>query len=402
MPNTFSSSGIVSNSSTANFNAWINEVFAGLVTNCGLRQLPAAMDSGQFANPVTGVVVPVANTAAGYWMFAFTDPLALGPLSTVAAIAGGASYTNGTYTAVPLTGGLGSGAKATIVVAGNVVTTVTITTAGTGYAIGDQLSAAAANIGGTGSGFACYVNALTSAAAPVVMKLEAGTGASTSTANMWLTVGTSWTSNGTVGAANNGAVTLRTALTSAAQASSVTTYNSRFMYNNTLGACAMVFKETGGSAGGSQAFFYIFRSNDTSGNPTANGLHVVTQCNATNPVNNTSNAPFDAMMSYTANTVVNPPSISMSSLPNALPFAQTTLLTGGVTYAFPLYTWTPALSFSAYAAVVTKNDIPIDNTVVCALVGSTPLTFLCTWPCDTSAGSFGFTAAVPAMLILWQ
>lgn len=76
-----------------------------------------------------------------------------GPILTTNNLVGGSSYTNGTYTTVPLTGGSGTGSEATIVVAGNVVTTVTITTAGNGYVVGDQLSAAAANIGGTGSGF---------------------------------------------------------------------------------------------------------------------------------------------------------------------------------------------------------------------------------------------------------
>lgn len=74
--------------------------------------------------------------------------LALGNLTA------GSGYTNnGTYTNVALTGGSGSGAKATIVVAGNAVTSATITTAGTGYKDGDSLSAAAADIGTSGSGF---------------------------------------------------------------------------------------------------------------------------------------------------------------------------------------------------------------------------------------------------------
>lgn len=76
-----------------------------------------------------------------------------GPILTTNNLVGGSSYTNGTYTTVPLTGGSGTGAEATIVVAGNVVTTVTITTAGNGYVVGDQLSADVGDIGGTGSGF---------------------------------------------------------------------------------------------------------------------------------------------------------------------------------------------------------------------------------------------------------
>lgn len=80
-----------------------------------------------------------------------------GPILTTNNLVGGSSYTNGTYTTVPLTGGSGTGAEATIVVAGNVVTTVTITTDGNGYVVGDQLSATAASIGGTGSGFSVDV-----------------------------------------------------------------------------------------------------------------------------------------------------------------------------------------------------------------------------------------------------
>jgi len=76
-----------------------------------------------------------------------------GPILTTGTLVGGTTYTNGTYTAVTLTGGSGTGAKATIVVSGAAVTSVTITTAGNGYVVGDTLSALASAIGGTGSGF---------------------------------------------------------------------------------------------------------------------------------------------------------------------------------------------------------------------------------------------------------
>jgi len=76
---------------------------------------------------------------------------------TRGAITGGAGYTNGTYVGVALTGGTGSGAIATIVVAGNAVTGVTITNGGNYYNVGDVLSAPAASIGGTGSGFSVLV-----------------------------------------------------------------------------------------------------------------------------------------------------------------------------------------------------------------------------------------------------
>jgi hypothetical protein len=80
-----------------------------------------------------------------------------GPILTTSNLVGGSVYTNGTYTTVPLTGGSGTGAKATVTVSGNAVTVVTITTKGNSYLIGDTLSAASASIGGTGSGFSVKV-----------------------------------------------------------------------------------------------------------------------------------------------------------------------------------------------------------------------------------------------------
>ena len=67
----------------------------------------------------------------------------------------------------PSQAALESGAQATIVVAGGVVTTVTITTAGTGYKLRDQLSALASNIGGTGTGFVAQVAHFSSNQTPV-------------------------------------------------------------------------------------------------------------------------------------------------------------------------------------------------------------------------------------------
>lgn len=83
-----------------------------------------------------------------------------GYIATLTGLVGGSSYTNGTYTNVPLTGGSGNGALATIVVAGNAVTSVTLTNPGKIYLNGNVLSAAAANIGSTGSGFTITVSSL--------------------------------------------------------------------------------------------------------------------------------------------------------------------------------------------------------------------------------------------------
>ena len=84
----------------------------------------------------------------------------IGAIATFSVTTVGSLYTNGTYTAVALQGGAGSGALATVVIAAGVVSSVTITTTGTGYQIGDVLTVLAASVGGTGSGFTGTVGSL--------------------------------------------------------------------------------------------------------------------------------------------------------------------------------------------------------------------------------------------------
>ena len=100
-----------------------------------------------------------------------------GNILTLNTLVGGSLYTNGTYTNVSLTGGSGSGAKATVVVSGGAVTSVTITAGGGYYLTGDTLSAAAASIGGTDSGFSIKVatinNGFTYHRLPIERKAEA-------------------------------------------------------------------------------------------------------------------------------------------------------------------------------------------------------------------------------------
>lgn len=118
-----------------------------------------------FFNDLNTMITANATNTAFSWVVASLNNsgtplyLVLKPkgINTLNAPAGGSGYTNGTYSAVPLTGGSGTGAQATIVVSGGAVTSVTVTTAGKGYLVADSLSAAAANIGGTGSGFSVTV-----------------------------------------------------------------------------------------------------------------------------------------------------------------------------------------------------------------------------------------------------
>ena len=93
------------------------------------------------------------------------------PILTLGTITPGAGYTNGTYTGVALTGGTGSGAIATVVVAGNIVITVTITNGGDYYNAGESLTAPAASIGGTGAGFSVLIATVTGSFTPSDLNL---------------------------------------------------------------------------------------------------------------------------------------------------------------------------------------------------------------------------------------
>jgi len=76
----------------------------------------------------------------------------------------GSGYTSGIYTQVPLTGGQGYNAQATVVITGGVVTGFTITNGGTLYVVGDSLSFSAASIGaGSGTGFSISVTTISNA-----------------------------------------------------------------------------------------------------------------------------------------------------------------------------------------------------------------------------------------------
>lgn len=79
----------------------------------------------------------------------------------------GSGYTPGTYTAAALTGGTGTGATATVVVGvGGTVTSVTLVASGTNYTDNDVLSA---TLAGGGSSFAISVNGTKGAVSVVTL-----------------------------------------------------------------------------------------------------------------------------------------------------------------------------------------------------------------------------------------
>jgi len=126
---------------------------------------------GNFSNVYSGYsdglqVLPVNNNGVGSGI---VDVKFGGALTAIQIISGGTSYTNGTYTGVPLsyvTSGSGYAGVADITVSGGSVTAVTINSGGCSYLPGEYLTAAAALIGGTGSGFSIIVDTISSCFTP--------------------------------------------------------------------------------------------------------------------------------------------------------------------------------------------------------------------------------------------
>jgi hypothetical protein len=110
--------------------------------------------------PYTYLIGPTPDsnyqTELHYYYYPVT--IVQGGIAGFGTITPGSGYTNGIYEQVPLTGGDGSNATATITISSGIVTAVTLTNPGYFYVSGNVLSATASYLGGTGSGFSIPVN----------------------------------------------------------------------------------------------------------------------------------------------------------------------------------------------------------------------------------------------------
>lgn len=114
---------------------------------------------GQF-KPYTYIIGPTpdANYQTELHYYYYPVTIVQGGIAGFGTITPGSGYTNGIYEQVPLTGGDGANAVATVTVSGGIVTAVTLTNPGYFYVSGNALSAASSYLGGTGSGFSIPVN----------------------------------------------------------------------------------------------------------------------------------------------------------------------------------------------------------------------------------------------------
>ena len=142
---------------------YIRQAYPNPTTDTGIPKYYAlfgpSVQSGTITNELTFILGPTPDIAytAELHFYYYPYSIVQAVISSFGTLTGGSSYTNGLYYNVQLTGGSGSAAYADITVSAGTVVAVVIRNGGCLYKVGDVLSAAAADIGGTGSGFSVPV-----------------------------------------------------------------------------------------------------------------------------------------------------------------------------------------------------------------------------------------------------
>lgn len=108
-----------------------------------------------------------SRRSAGFFSQVFRFPIsagwetnATGGIDITTFASGGSGYVDGTYSYVPISGGSGTGATATVVVTGGIVTSFTIEDRGVDYTIGNSVTVNNTHLGGAGSGLDVTVDAV--------------------------------------------------------------------------------------------------------------------------------------------------------------------------------------------------------------------------------------------------
>jgi hypothetical protein len=413
---TSSQSAVLAQTTVAQMNAWVGELYTNWVTDCGLVQ---TNDTGQLT--VSGgnaniAALPtstgVAN-AVGYFLFTFNDSLAPGTLATTALNSGGTGYTNGASQAVAIVGATsGATANAVVTVTGGVCGNLgTFTTVGN-FIAGEKITVTSGLSGGSGAN---WTAASLSSGNPIIFRLDFGGGTATTDPQVWITVGAGTNGAGTIaGTAGTSKMTQVACFNGTAPASTSTAYTSRYVYNSSLAYLGTVFKIGAAAANCAAGSIIIFRTSNTAGSPSNNAALLITNASSTTGASNTEVGCMQCMTwSGGAGSTVYPTAINAANCSTwgsvgstnsvTFPFGLTATLENSIAFVFPIYTMDPGLKFSAFNGIASITDFPLGNTASYAMVGSTALTFISCGLCfGASTGFAGNGNTNYTFCMLWQ
>lgn len=206
------------------------------------------------------------------------------------------------------------------------------------------------------NGYVCFkFNDTQQGTTPIVVKFEFGTGASTNSLGVWVTVGSAFNGSGGITA-----VTTRTLYT-LLPVSTTTAYNT---YSCSIdGAFALVYKN-GGFTSSVSFVFAIGRTCDTTGVPTADGYEVfVSVSNAT-------------LASQSCNGAGAGSAMTANAAKCTIIGGLTSTLVGGVAQTFPFFAAIPAV-FGVYGFLeAIATECPAGTAITDKPFGSTSHTYM--------------------------
>jgi hypothetical protein len=211
--------------------------------------------------------------------------------------------------------------------------------------------------------------------APIVFRLDFGSGSSTGVPAMWITVGTSSNGSGTI----NG-TSLAKLYTGGTATGSTTSYTSRFCYNTTQGFLGVVLKIGMGGANESEAGFLLFRTVNSSGASTGDGVMLLTNSDNTTLANS---GGYMATINFNTSvaTIQGTAPLTSSNGWGFVPYSNSSGEVGTETQVYPVFqvranATTPGIGITNALALNCMTDIPLGGTLSINILGSLTCTYI--------------------------
>jgi hypothetical protein len=244
---------------------------------------------------------------------------------------------------------------------------------------------------------------------PIFIKIEPGTGGTSTSPGLWVTVGTGSNGSGTL----TGLSSRASCTVNAGPLSTVTNYTSRGCYNATQGVLWIDFKQNGAVANESMYSFMVIRSVDNTGAPTSAAIGFQAAAAAANTINGNSGMPFQWYNAATttwlalggggAGWVAN----NWCAVPWGTSNSQLSTIVGTAGYVFPCWQYAPTASAPGTGitnafAMANLTEVSLGSTVTVTILGSTSLTYICGQVPSTSIASINLGLTSYGVLRLWQ